>query len=667
MAAARLRRLGGLATILLLALSSSAAAVERTLSVLLAADGSVRADARWVRTAGRILAGVSADFEREFGIRFVVAAAIAWDPEPGAASLEELADDLVSRVRLRDQDIVIALVGRGGVQDPYFGFSLLKDGVVVLRKTLGVGSLTRALKHELAHLFGAVHVEAPDSVMDMFSRGSRFDARNARLIALSRDRGFDPRHFPLPEANWDELAGIYKDIAEAVDFSLVSGRLRRMSQPRRGSGSAVMPTQSLEDAHLMLGQLELERRRYPETVALTRRALRINPENLEARVMAAVALRRSGDYDGAIEEYQAILARTPEHPRVLYNLGVAYSNKGDLESARQVYLRAIERRPGYAEALCNLGDVLLRQGHEEEAEARFRQSLAADPRNALSHANLAEVHFRRGEHDEAWSEVEAALAVDPALAMGYVMRGKLRHAAGELEEAIADYEKAVAFDPAEEKACHNLGNCFLDKNDLEAAEAQFSRAIAIKENFAEAHAGLGFVLLQKGLFERAQSELLRAVALGLDVASVHLNLSPVLLKLGRPVEAADEARAALSLDPSLASGHNNLGIASLYLGDRDAALASFEKARDLDPESMEALKNLGSLYLDVGLVKKARDIFLVIIAREPSAAVVYNNLAVASFRLGQYEAAWAAAEKAESLGHTVHPDLWRELKKKLGR
>jgi len=667
LAASWLRRCGGFAILLFLALPSSAAEVRRTLSVLLAADRAVRTDPEWTEKAGRILADVSAGFEKEFGIRFFSSASTAWDPEPGAATLEALADDLVSRVRLREQDIVIALVGRGGVQDPYFGFSLFKEGAVVMRQSTGAESMTRALKHELAHLFGAVHVEASDSVMDVFSRGAGFDERNARLIDLNRDRGFDPRHFPLPEASWDELAGLYKEIADDIDLSLASGRLRRFSPPRPRAGSAVLPTQSLEDAHLMLGQLLLERRRYPEAVSLARRALRINPENLEARVLAAVGLRRSGDYDGAIEEYQTILARIPGQPRVLYNLGVAYANKGDLDSARTAYLQALERRPDYAEALCNLGDVLLRQGHTEDAEARFHEAIAADPRNALAHANLAEVHSRRGEHGEAWSEVEAALAVDGGLAMGYVMRGKLRHEAGELEAAIADYERALALDPAEEKAHHNLGNCFLDRNDLEAAEVHFRGALAIRENFPDAHAGLGLVLLQKGRLENARDEFRRALDLGLTVASVHLNLSSAFLKLGRPSDAAAEARAALTLDPALAAGHNNLGVASLYLGDRSAALASLEKARELEPDNAEALKNLGALYLDSGLIERARDIFLRVIALEPTAAVAHNNLAVAHFRLGQYEAAWAAAEKAEALGHKVHPDLWRELRRKLGR
>ncbi len=666
MAAAWFRRLGRLSAALLLAFSVSEAEARRTLSILLVADGAVRADPSWDRKAGRILDDVSADFEREFGIRFVAAAAEAWDPAPDAASLEALADDLVARVQLRGQDLVIAFVGRRGVQGAYFGFSLFKEGVVLVRQTMGDRPMTRALKHELAHLFGAVHVEAVDSVMDVFSRGSRFDVRNARLIALNRSRGFDPRRFPLPKAHWDDLAGIYKDIAESIDFSLASGRLRRITPPQGRSRSAGLPTQSLEDAHLMLGQIELERGRYPETIALARRALRINPENLEARVMAAVALRRSGEYDQAIEEYQAVLVKVPDHPRILYNMGVAYSNKGDLEAAREAYLRAIEKRPHYAEALCNLGDVLLRQGRQDEAEARFRQAIAADPRSALSHANLAEVHFRRDEHDEAWSEVKAALAVDPDLAMGYVMRGKLRHAAGELEAAIADYEKALALDPGEEKAHCNLGNCCLDKNDLEAAEVHFGRAVALKENFAEAHAGLGFVMLKKGRLESAKAEFLRALALDLDVASVRLNLSTVLIQLGRHAEAAAEARAALALNPSLAAGHKNLGIASVYLGGRDAARASFEKALDIEPENVDTMKSLGALYLDDGLYGKARDIFLRVVSVEPS-AVVYNNLAVAQFRLGHYAASWAAAEKAEALGHKVHPDLWKELKKKLGR
>jgi tetratricopeptide (TPR) repeat protein len=56
-----------------------------------------------------------------------------------------------------------------------------------------------------------------------------------------------------------------------------------------------------------------------------------------------------GDLDGAIEDFEAAVAKKP-FAEAYFRLGTAHEKKGDIEKARAVYKRALELEPGHAGA-----------------------------------------------------------------------------------------------------------------------------------------------------------------------------------------------------------------------------------------------------------------------------------------------------------------------------
>ena len=57
----------------------------------------------------------------------------------------------------------------------------------------------------------------------------------------------------------------------------------------------------------------------------------------------------TGEYDKAIEEFERLLAETPDDPRVLYNYGCALSLSGKTKDAIANLKRALELDPDFAE------------------------------------------------------------------------------------------------------------------------------------------------------------------------------------------------------------------------------------------------------------------------------------------------------------------------------
>ncbi|MBM3284479.1 MAG: hypothetical protein FJY81_01240, partial [Candidatus Aminicenantes bacterium] len=290
---------GGLVCATWLSLSGLLGGYEtRQLSLLVRADEECRLDPAWQEETKAVVDAVSRSFDKLFGIRFVIGEFGEWTSPDSVASLEHLAEDLEARSNKGPHDILVALTAQKNLDERYFGYSLFKEGLILIKMMGETRGLVKALEHEMAHLFGAVHVDDPDSLMDIHSRGNRFDDLNARIIRLNRDRTFYGTRFPLPKENWEETAALCRKIASAI---------QRTDREKKGERGSAARRPNLADVHLLLAQIYLEQAKYEAVMAECKKALRIDPSNLEGLNLYGVALRRSDRIDEAIEKYQEIL------------------------------------------------------------------------------------------------------------------------------------------------------------------------------------------------------------------------------------------------------------------------------------------------------------------------------------------------------------------------
>ena len=191
-------------------------------------DGCELGDAR----TAQLLRETSAVFEREAGI-VLVGARETWSARPPGASLDQLLD-AATGVAPPPNGVVLALAPAQQVHE--LGFRSVRTGLSV---PLGahavalcsapdeISTLTAA--HELAHLFGAVHVRDAYSIMHATSDFDArfFDPLNRRIVRSLRMRDFA---HPLDAASAAQLAAIYRQAegSEQVDPQELDGALRAL-------------------------------------------------------------------------------------------------------------------------------------------------------------------------------------------------------------------------------------------------------------------------------------------------------------------------------------------------------------------------------------------------------------------------------------------------------
>lgn len=206
----------------------------------------------------------------------------------------------------------------------------------------------------------------------------------------------------------------------------------------------------------------------------------------------------AGDLSQAETLYRSILARDPDHPRALHNLGVVALRMGHPNAAESLLRRAIARAPEMAEAYSNLGLSLAGQDRGREARVAFEQAVTLRPDFADAWSNLAILDQNEADTPAAVRHFRRARDADPDRAAIAANLGAVLIEAGEVDEGLEILERILPRLQHSAPIHFNLGKGWFLLGALPAAIGSFRQAIALDPGFADAHHTLAHALLAAG-------------------------------------------------------------------------------------------------------------------------------------------------------------------------
>ena len=174
--------------------------------------------------------------------------------------------------------------------------------------------------------------------------------------------------------------------------------------------------------HLTIANLYLEAGKGKEAVEVSRKLVEMTPAEqpgllAQSLVMLSSAQDRAGDFKGAEESLRRILAREPNNPTALNNLGYFLTERGErLPEALEMIGRAVRAEPTNASFLDSLGWVHFKLGQLDEAEKHLSDAARRSPRSATIHEHLGDLHQKRGKPEAARAAWQKALSlsIEPA-------------------------------------------------------------------------------------------------------------------------------------------------------------------------------------------------------------------------------------------------------------
>ncbi|MDP9149449.1 MAG: tetratricopeptide repeat protein, partial [Myxococcota bacterium] len=431
----------------------------------------------------------------------------------------------------------------------------------------------------------------------------------------------------------------------------------------------------IEDEHpgdaprlALLGGLYEETGDSAKAIACYRRALGLEPRQVDLRLRMIRLLQANGELEKAILEYEALVHAAPNNPQfvfeeceallqrgdrlralklvselearaagdeeVLSHVADFYGRIGEGERSLRVLQRLAQGASGDAGHLVDLGDRYLQDGNAPLAVQTWKRILAVVQPRARALSALGDVYLEHDMPAEALAAYKEATQLEPvnlaykkALAAAYERTHTPR-------EAVALYEDIAAKgtekgDRALVRECRSRivalwGLEHLLEPQLPALGARFAATPP------DIEAGRTLAEAQLHLRRLADSEatLRRVVALAPGDAESYQALERVLVQQSKMAEAIGVLEALAQVEPRRARElYERMAQYALQIYKDDDAIRYAARAVELNPDDAEGHRRLGEMYRSRQDVEHAIAELRAAIAKNDRLFVVYFELA----------------------------------------
>lgn len=417
-------------------------------------------------------------------------------------------------------------------------------------------------------------------------------------------------------------------------------------------------------------------------VLYARKAVRLQPDNPDNRLMLGNAYMMARELEFSLEQYKAAVKLKPDNPDISITTAGLYEALSRRDSAITV-MENIARQTGDPNITMQLGSLLMRDKQSGPAKDVYRQVIGRDSSNVRAWISLAAVYEVSQQPDSALYFYGTAARLDPEnlsiqkhifnllLAVNQyqwaarqamiILEREPGNAGLRLQLARLFYHQP-AFQPAKEQflavlesdsnnteALYTVARIDFQQKDYPRALQYFQRITVLLPKMAEGWVSLGNCFLALDQPDSAVISFQRARRLGLKQDLDQL--------MGAGYSLSEKYREAIPFfqnqhrkepkDPDLLFG---LAVAYERSEDFDNAVTMFKKLLKLDPKSAIVLNYLGYMYADKGInLEEAKDLISRALEAEPDNAFYIDSMGWVFYRMNRFEEAKESLEKAVSL------------------
>jgi tetratricopeptide (TPR) repeat protein len=391
----------------------------------------------------------------------------------------------------------------------------------------------------------------------------------------------------------------------------------------------------------------------PAATADIGEALRLDPQNAEARCLEIDFALQQNEVERARELANAAVQELPKNPRVHLQRGYVMRATDNYRGALHSFEQAIQLEPELAEAYFNKAVCLQILNQPTEAFAALNQAIQLEPGNVSLKWLKASLLAESEDPDQAILELDQIIGEHPDAAEAWQFRGMIHQRMGNLELAKRDFDRVIELRPMETDGYLGRAGLWTRRGEHARAAADYQEAIRNAPEAAEAIWLQQRLVYAKTLFDDQQYR--RAVAelselLGDQPQLVPaLHLRAVCYWYGEQyVEAIDDYTSLLDLsDGPDWPARGSRGQVYSELGEFELAVKDLTAVIEAPPEETDpalvayARSGRGLAQAGLGLKDQAKEDFRISVELCPRNAWVYFNQG--RMYLNDGEAARAAA------------------------
>ena len=315
----------------------------------------------------------------------------------------------------------------------------------------------------------------------------------------------------------------------------------------------------------------------------------------------AIAAKRSGDLDGAIERYRAILKLDPRLAAAHNNLGLLYFQKSNYPAAVKAFEEGLRIDGKMITALVPLGTAYFHMGQLAQSRAVLEKAVRLNPTDEQAQLYLARSMFSLGQQEAGAAVLQKLLQKSPA-------NVEALYTLGQMYMKLAQRTLKRLEEQAPDSYLTNLisGQLLESMENYDEALAQYKKALAKQPDFKGAHYNPGNIYWLEGKWAEAIAEMKQELTIDRHNCLVYWKIGNSLVNTKEdPGAALDNVQQALAICPDLAQAHLDLGRLLAEKGDFQKAAASYRRVIELSPEEPSVHFLLSTAYRKMGMINEA--------------------------------------------------------------
>jgi len=419
-------------------------------------------------------------------------------------------------------------------------------------------------------------------------------------------------------------------------------------------GAAKVPAR--ETAPLMdLGAFYARRHAYDKALQTMQKALEIRKNDPTILVNIARVYLDIKKIDEAESAVDKALKNNPEHVQANYVRGRIYFQKKDFAKALERFNLTIMKAPRNAEAYYYKALCLLRKGargmrdqdlfqvaagyaddtgawERKLAEENLQKALELNPKLMKARLRLAEIHLKAKKYNLARQQIEATLEIEPHHLKALTLLGALKISQGDMKEAENIIKKVLARNPDLVDWHVRLGVIYASMQRLTDALQIFQKVLETDPLQIDALKLIVAIYLRTKKFDEAfrflhkHKKIIAGNRTGAALIE-HLE-GAIFMAQGESQKASLHFQKAIAGDPKIIPPR--MALAGIYARNKKTAqaIAQYEAVLGLNAEYLPACMALGMIHDREGQKQKAEKYYRQVLEINSGYGPAANNLAV---------------------------------------